>query len=314
MAVDIANVTSGGDITFTGASGALYSWSQNPGNSEISPTPNAFHVWSLSRNRWIRLAPGQSLADDAGENSVVALIGSLGSAGGGFPSTGPVNPANFEDDEEFATLPGAGLIATRGMDDDEEDELGILPQAVAATVGLGALIALVARIAGPVAARAIAGAIGALSRVGGRVIPWNSLPGWVRTSLIAVGITEGTSIIIEELTDIDIPTVSDLLPTFGGFGGGHDPHRDPINHMVQALTVSTWTANGVQFHRLSDGRLAVRNKHMVWKVWRPKKPIVIFASGASDIPTLLRAERAMDKQFKKIAKALRSHGYGVAKK
>jgi len=312
MAVDIANVTSGGDITFTGASGALYSWSSDPGNSEVSPTPNAFHVWSLSRNRWIRLAPGQSLADDAGESSVVALIGSLGSSGGGFASTGPVNPRNFEDDEETATLPGAGLIATRGDIDDDDDELDISPQVVAGTIGLGALIALITRVLGPVAGRLIGSGVGALSRVGGRIIPWNSIPSWIRNLMIAVGITEGTSIIIEELTDIDIPTVSDLLPTFGG--GGHDPHIDPINHMVQAMTVSTWRANNVQFHRLSDGRLAVRNKHGVWKVWRPKKPIVLFASGATDLPTLLRAERAMDKQFKRIAKALRSHGYHAAKK
>lgn len=306
MAVDIANVTGTGDVTFSGASGALYSWSANPGNSEVSPTPNAFHVWSLSRSRWIRTAPGQAMATDAGELSIVTLIAALGGGGGGIATTGPISTISpIDDDEEIGTLPSDGLV-TIGDDEDEEDT--DLTQVVGATIGLATLIRLVATRAGPAVARAVATVIGGFASRGRALIRWNQLPAWIRNLLIGFGIAEGTAIVIEEITDIDIPTISDILPTIGGGGGG-----DPVAQMVEAMTVSTWRANGVQFHRLSDGRLAVRNKHGVWKIWRPKKPIVLFATGATDLPTLLRADRAINKQAKKIAAMLRSRGYKVAR-
>ena len=68
--------------------------------------------------------------------------------------------------------------------------------------------------------------------------------------------------------------------------------------------VGSWTANGVTFYRLADGRLAVQNKRGRWKVWRPKKPIVLYASGAKDLNTMLRADRALNTQAKKIAAVL----------
>lgn len=306
MAVDIANVTGTGDVTFTGASGALYSWSANPGNSEVSPTPNAFHVWSLSRSRWIRTAPGNAMAIDAGETSIVTLIAALGGGGGGIASTGPIQSISTgDDDEEAGTLPSGGLV-TIGDDEDDEDEVS--GQVVGATIGLATLLRLIATRAGPQVARAVATVIGGFASRGRALIRWNQLPAWIRNLLIGFGIAEGTAIVIEEVTDIDVPTISDILPTLGGGGGG-----DPVTQMVEAMAVSHWDANGVRFWRLSDGRLAVRNKNMVWKIWRPKKPIVLFATGATDLPTLLRAERAITKQAKAIAKMLRGRGFKVSR-
>lgn len=134
-------------------------------------------------------------------------------------------------------------------------------------------------------------------------IPWGSLPGWLRTILIALGFAEGVDIIWD--------LASGGTPDLPFIGGGS---ADPTTQMVEAMTVSTWEANGVTFHRLSDGRLATRNKNGVWKIWRPKKPIVIFATGVANLPDLLRADRAIDKQAKKIAKTLRNRGYQVRKK
>lgn len=145
-----------------------------------------------------------------------------------------------------------------------------------------------------------------LGAVVGSRFGWAALPGWFRgllTPLLAgLGVTE----ILEFIFDMDIG-----LPGGGGFsGGGGD---DPVGAMVEAMTVSTWDANGVQFHRLSDGRMAVRNKHGVWKVWRPKKPIVIFATGAQDLRTALRVSKVMDKQAKEMAKMMRRQGYKVSR-
>ena len=158
-----------------------------------------------------------------------------------------------------------------------------------AIAGLGIIIA---RFAGPL--------------VRGLRIPWGNLPGWLRTILIALGFTEGVDIIWDLASGDQVE--------IGPFPIGGSGSDDPTTNMVEAMTVSTWQANGVTFHRLSDGRLATRNKHGVWKIWRPKKPIVIFATGMSNLPDLLRADNAIDKQAKKMARTLRKRGYQVRRK
>jgi hypothetical protein len=74
--------------------------------------------------------------------------------------------------------------------------------------------------------------------------------------------------------------------------------------LQQVQVVGSWVANGVTFYRLADGKLAVQNKKGRWKVWRPKKPIVLYADGASNLKTMLRADKALNKQAKKIAAML----------
>lgn len=124
---------------------------------------------------------------------------------------------------------------------------------------------------------------------------WNSLPGWARTALAAVGIGVGY-----ELAQ-DLPGVPG-----GGFdlpfiGGSNFP---AVSEVLGVQVVGSWDANGVRFYRLSDGKLAVQNKMGRWKVWRPKKPIVLYSTGAADIPTLLRADAALNRQSKKIKRML----------
>jgi len=133
-------------------------------------------------------------------------------------------------------------------------------------------------------------------------IPWAAIPGWAQRILVTLGAIEGADFILD-LANIDI----DL-----GIGGG-DSGGDPIGKMVEAMTVSTWEANGVTFHRLSDGRLATRKKTGVWTIWRPKKPLVIFTTGATDLQTLLKVDKAVQKQAKKIAKVLRNRGFKVSR-
>jgi len=130
---------------------------------------------------------------------------------------------------------------------------------------------------------------------------WSRLPGWAQSLLAGVGLGIG----IDLALDIPgIPGESFLLP--GGGGGSGEPHfgQHMIEGHIGVSIVGGWVANGVQFYRLSDGKLAVINKKGRWKVWKPKKPIVIMPGGATNLKTLLRADAVLNRQAKRIATML----------
>lgn len=152
-------------------------------------------------------------------------------------------------------------------------------------------------------------------RTPGRVTraSWEQLPGWAQTALTAVGIGIGFDL----ARDIPgVPGSSGILDVLGGDDDSEEggvsqfpaipEHLTP--HMVDghlgAHIIGSWEANGVTFYRLSDGKLAVQNKKGRWKVWRPKKPIVLYAGGASNLKTMLRADAVLTKQAKQIEKFL----------
>jgi len=135
--------------------------------------------------------------------------------------------------------------------------------------------------------------------IGGRVA-FGNLPWWLRSGLTAVGLG-GVTIAIDEVLEAGgLPS----LP--GDFIGPKEPDIQVrgSSPMQQVQVVGSWVANGVTFYRLADGKLAVQNKKGRWKVWRPKKPIVLYADGASNLKTMLRADKALNKQAKKIAAML----------
>lgn len=125
---------------------------------------------------------------------------------------------------------------------------------------------------------------------------WGALPNWAKSLLVAAGIGIGFTVVQE------IPGAGGGVPFIDILPGGGGPTPSEI---LGVSVVGSWTANGVRFYRLSDGKLAVQNKQGRWKVWKPKKPIVLYATGAADIPTLLRADGALNRQSKKIDKMLR---------
>ena len=88
----------------------------------------------------------------------------------------------------------------------------------------------------------------------------------------------------------------DLNP-FNNFGGGG-------NSMHPGVVTKEWNANGVPFVRLADGRMGAMRKDGTWRYWRPRKPIVLYASGSSDLRTLLRADKAAEKQLRTLKKAI----------
>ena len=147
---------------------------------------------------------------------------------------------------------------------------------------------------------------------GGRLTAaiWNSLPSIVRTALSQLGIGIGAMVAF----DGDIPFI-----TLPGQGGEIDVSQEGVggamsrsvdiqigspSPLQQVQVVGSWIANGVTFYRLADGKLAVQNKKGRWKVWRPKKPIVLYSDGASNLKTMLRADKALNKQARKIATML----------
>ena len=133
----------------------------------------------------------------------------------------------------------------------------------------------------------------------GQRISWANLPTALKGLLTGLGIERAVDI----LWDWDGEGSDSGLIPFNIFGSGSD---DPTTAMVEAMTVSTWEANGQTFHRLSDGRQAVRKKSGVWTIWRPKKPTVLFSTGAADIKDLLKAEKIITKQLKSLKKAMKS--------
>lgn len=143
----------------------------------------------------------------------------------------------------------------------------------------------------------------------GSVIRWNQLPGWAQSALQAAGVTAGADI----LQDVPgVPGESFILGAFQGGDGG--PSFGPGGPGMGASIVGSWVANGVTFYRLADGRLAVQNKKGRWKVWRPKRPIVLMPTGAGDLRTLLRADAVLNRQAKRIAAMLNRRAGGTRKR
>lgn len=153
-----------------------------------------------------------------------------------------------------------------------------------AVVGVVRLAPFLAKMAGPVA-KAILAAVRAVA-VNGRA-QWSRLPAWVKAALVVVGVDQGVDLLVDE-------GPGDI----GLFGGGNEIGIPGVQ------VVGTWNANGTKFYRLSDGRIAVQNKRGRWKIWRPKKPIVIFAGGAGNLRTAVRADKALDKQARSLRKMM----------
>jgi hypothetical protein len=114
--------------------------------------------------------------------------------------------------------------------------------------------------------------------------------------LQAAGIVGGAIAVVETLTDIIPGTGTGVFPNPDG-GGGSSIHPGQV--------VKSWEANGVDFVRLADGRIgAYSKKRGSWKYWRPKKPIVMYSGGSSNLKTLLKADKAAEKQLRRLKKAI----------
>jgi len=130
----------------------------------------------------------------------------------------------------------------------------------------------------------------------GARIAWSSLPAWLRTALTAVGVPSGTWVVVDS-----------ILGGGNGNGGGFPAipgHADIEGAHLGAHVVGSWVSNGVTFYRLDNGKLAVQKKNGVWKIWRPKKPVVLYANGTKDLRTLIKADAIVTKQVKKLKRMI----------
>lgn len=252
-----------------------------------APRDNRFITMDVALGYWqaTGLIPRFPFADDPAavpvvQEPVVEVNGGSVAANGGG-----VEFVVSEEGVDVRDLTGGGQVYLNG-------------DPVPGAVGVGAVIAVSTLIARFGQIAIIGTVLAYLSRLAvGTRLAWASLPNWVRAALASVGIVAGTEILI----DTGLPGPGGIIPLPGG-GGPMD--QIPLQGAIGCTVVGSWVANGVTFYRLSDGRLAVQNKHGRWKVWRPKKPIVLMPGGAGDLRTLLRADAVLNRQAKKIAAML----------
>lgn len=212
----------------------------------------------------------------------------------GVPNVGPTVPGPGDDLRDFPAVPTATPIPVGPL---TPLDVGVVPVA-------GGL---------SIAGRALRITMGG---GGGRILAatWNALPSVARSALTQIGIGVGALIAFNG----DIPFIT--LPGQGGFDASQEGASIMPSNKVDiqigghamhgAQIIGSWNtnpkdpANGVTFYRLVGGWLAVKKKNGSWKTWKPKRPIVLYANGASNLKTMLRADKALNKQAKQLAAML----------
>lgn len=174
---------------------------------------------------------------------------------------------------------------------------GVVP----AQVG-GAIVpisSLVGRLGGTLGQRVTAWAIGAAA---GSRLAWGSLPSWLRSAMALIGLS-GATIAIDNATEGPIQ-----IRPFGGGGAGRELDIQVGNYYDGRIITKTWLANGIQFW--ATGLTRADRMHHVLKLdgsiksWKPPRPVVLMAGGAKNIRDLLRADDIIDKQLRKVKKAI----------
>jgi len=98
---------------------------------------------------------------------------------------------------------------------------------------------------------------------------------------------------------------TEQVPLNGLWGVEGKPYPGVAGQIPGALGAQvaySWNTGTAVFYRLTDGRIAVQRKNGVWKVYRPKKHIVVPSNPR--IGTLTRAMTRIDRLSKKLAKKL----------
>ena len=208
----------------------------------------------------------------------------------------------FEEGADLRDLPTAGGAAVAGT----EPWWGFAAETEpTSSAGAPAGVAQVGLIA--LALRTLLAMVGR----GGRVtrLAYSRLATWQKFVLQAGGVVIGTVLsneLVDRLMGGDEDGVggAQLQLPAGGVPGLVGPlvgqHADIGGVHLGAHVIGQWVANGVTFYKLSDGKQAVRRKNGTWRIWKPKKPIVIYADGSSSLKTLLRADAAVTRQAKKL--------------
>jgi len=68
-----------------------------------------------------------------------------------------------------------------------------------------------------------------------------------------------------------------------------------------ALIAKEWSTGTARFYMLIDGRICCRKKNGVWKIWRPKKHIVL-PRGTTTLAQAVKAQVYLDRMWRTVAK------------
>ena len=248
---------------------------------------------------------------EASEATASAIMAGIGASGGGVAGS----PDDFYGDAGVGSIPSGISGSGPAPQVTTVESVGLVNQPVAVTgQPLGSPAAATAVVAfsmiaakfGSTMARNVFGVVRALG--GGLQVQWMRLPGWVRNVVSVIGIAEGSDIIFRDdsgggggiMSGQGGPSAIDVMPGPGVYPG-------------QIAAIGSWVANGVTFYRLNNGYIAVQNTKGRWKVWKPKRPIVLMPSGAGNLRTLLKADRVVHRQIGRLKKVI-NRRYPRAKK
>jgi hypothetical protein len=133
---------------------------------------------------------------------------------------------------------------------------------------------------------------------------WDNLAAWEKTAIIAVVtaaiVLFGWEAVLALAGRLGVGAALSQI----GHLFGHGAHDGRMGHMAGVVPMGftpAWIANGVQFYRNEHGLLGVMNHKGRWKQWRPRKPIVLFAGGAKNLKTMLKADRVLKKQARELS-------------
>lgn len=134
---------------------------------------------------------------------------------------------------------------------------------------------------------AVAAAYG-ISKVIGMVYPWESAEGEGFIAPWTPKMRDENGKWVSAVTRPDL------------FGG----EALPLGSINGVTVVKSWLAGGWPFSLTSDGRIHTVTKNGIQKSWKPKRPIVLVA-GSMNLNTSIRAQRLLDRQWRRIAKRVK---------
>lgn len=157
----------------------------------------------------------------------------------------------------------------------------------------------------------------------GIAIKFSRLPGPLQTIIKAAGFEQ----VVDWTIPLDLPSVGDIPGWFfNAFSDQEGVTAEAGDYVAetgiatigtgssimlpQTSVVGSWKAGTVTFYRLANGSIAVQRLNGTWRVFRYRKPIVLYSDGAGNLRTFLRADAALDRQAKQLDKALRRRNGG----
>jgi hypothetical protein len=145
-------------------------------------------------------------------------------------------------------------------------------------------------------------------------LAWAKMPVDLRNSLLAIGASELYETLFEAESEEELDTFMGTfpyayVPPYTPGPPAALPDGGPLVGLGQLppgiVVVKQWVAGGVPFYRFSNGWIAVRRKDGTWKVYRPKRPIVLYPGAGNSRRSVMRAAtilRAEDKANRALSK------------